>query len=199
MNFTFINSKYTPRPPMPYPMQMRVIAPPVQNIQPVVEPVKAIEDPSTKKVMLWGEPTWFLFHTIPEKLKPERFQKVKRDLVNIIIMICNNLPCPICAKHATEFMSRVNFNNIHSCDDLRSLFFRFHNEVNIRKGYPLFLEQDVQPKYQAAITNNIFTNFILAFDKKNRSMRLMSDDMYRGRIVEVIKKWLADNRQHFID
>ena len=149
--------------------------------------------------MTWGEPTWFFFHTLAEKIKPDKFLKIKRDLVNIIIMICNNLPCPVCSEHATAFMRRVNFNTINTAQDLKMLFFKFHNEVNVRKGYTLFTEEELNEKYPTAITNNVFANFIQVFERKSMSMKLMADSLHRARVMEVIKKWLTNNRQHFMD
>jgi hypothetical protein len=205
MNFTFINRNYRP------PVQSKNIIPPKTTILiplnsplpknvllPVPKPTVKI-DPPEKKAMTWGEPTWFFFHTLAEKMKPEKFPKIKRDLVNITKMICNNLPCPICSEHATAFMNRVNFNNINSREDLKLLFFRFHNEVNARKGYTIFTEDELHEKYPSAITNNIFNNFVQVFERKSTSMRLMADSLHRNRIMEVIKKWLFDNRSCFMD
>ena len=56
-----------------------------------------------KKTMKWGEPTWFMFHTLAEKIKPEYFQEIRMDLLNIIYTICTNLPCPDCARQSCRF------------------------------------------------------------------------------------------------
>ena len=98
-------------------------------------------DPKNKP-MKWGAPTWFLFHTLAEKVKPEHFQDIKKDLLNLIYTICSNLPCQMCAKHAVQYLNNVNFNNITTKESLRFMLHRFHNEVNRRKNVPEFpLEQ----------------------------------------------------------
>lgn len=207
MNFTFVRHNYQPPPPS-LPKNINPVSllrrpnmygagQPQRAIQP--EPPKPVVSPPEKKTMTWGEPTWFFFHTLAEKVKPDKFPKIKRDLVNIVRMICNNLPCPICAEHATAFMNKVNFNAINTRDNLKMLFFRFHNEVNMRKGYSLFTEDELNEKYPTAITNNIFGNFVQAFEKKNGSMKLMADNLHRGRVMVVIKQWLVENRQYFLD
>jgi len=61
------------------------------NEIPVPTPMK---EPPKKKTMKWGEPTWFMFHTLAEKIKPEYFSIVRVDFLNIINTICANLPWP---------------------------------------------------------------------------------------------------------
>ena len=45
----------------------------------------------------WGPCTWYLFHTLAEKVKEESFPLIKESLISLIIRICSNLPCPECA------------------------------------------------------------------------------------------------------
>ena len=67
----------------------------------------------------WGPPTWYLFHTLAEKVNDETFNNVKLDLIHIIKLICNNLPCPDCSMHASTKMSALNINMIKSKNDLK--------------------------------------------------------------------------------
>jgi len=93
--------------------------------------------PPVKK-MRWGEPTWFLFHTLAHKIKDEFFHEKKMEILNTISLICANLPCPNCANHATEYMKNINFYAIQTKQDLKNMLFQFHNVVNQRKGVPVF-------------------------------------------------------------
>lgn len=145
------------------------------------------------KKMKWGEPTWFLFHTLAEKIKPEYFQEVRLDILNIIFTICTNLPCPDCAKHATAFMNSVNFNTILTKDHLRFMLHRFHNEVNSRKGFPEFPLDKLSEKYSAANTINIIHYFMPFFENKHASIRMIADDMHRSRVALQIKAWFNKN------
>ena len=124
---------------------------PVYISQPVV--------PETKK-MIWGEPTWFFLHTITHKVKDESFGIVRQQLLHYIYAVCTNLPCPFCALHAKTYLDAVNFNTIHTKNDLKHVLFAFHNEVNKRKQYPIFDINELDVKYSSAITVNIFNNFI---------------------------------------
>lgn len=148
--------------------------------------------PATKK-MKWGEPTWFLFHTLAEKVKPEYFNDVRKDLLNIIYTICANLPCPNCASHATSYMKGVNFDTIITKDHLRILLYRFHNEVNRRKGFPEFPVEQLTEKYSKANTVNIIHYFMPFFEDKHASVRMIADDLHRSRIALQLKAWFNKN------
>ena len=73
----------------------------------------------------WGPCTWYLFHTLAEKMKPESFPIVKSDVVTMISRICANLPCPECAGHAQHKMGTLNVNHIRSKRDLQLIFTQF--------------------------------------------------------------------------
>jgi len=151
------------------------------------------------KPMKWGEPTWFLFHTIAEKIRPEYFTLLRKDLFDMIHQICSNLPCPICATHAKQYLASTNFATIQSKDHLRFFFHKFHNEVNQRKGFAIFPLDELSAKYEKANTVNMIHNFITYFeDKSPHSHRMISDNLYRQRIVSVIKLWFNKNIQYFL-
>ena len=44
--------------------------------------------PEKKDTMLWGAPTWYFFHTLAEKIKPEHFEDNKSQRVS------RNSTCP---------------------------------------------------------------------------------------------------------
>ena len=150
-----------------------------------------------KKSMKWGEPTWFMFHTLAEKIKPEYFPVIRQELFNIVIMVCSNLPCPDCARHAKHYMSGVNFSAIQSKDDLRILFHRFHNEVNKKKGFPQFPYEELSDKYGKANTVNIVHYFMSHFEDKHKSLRMIADDMHRARICSQLRAWFSKNIGYF--
>jgi hypothetical protein len=156
-----------------------------------------MEKPIEKSKMKWGEPTWFLFHVLAEKVKEESFLEIRSELLNKIYAICNNLPCPICAKHATDYMNNVNFMTIQSKDALRDLLFNFHNEVNKNKKYPLFPRNRLEEKYKMAVTVNIIKNFMKFFEDKQYNVQLISNKMHRDRLISILKVWFNENMSHF--
>ena len=150
-----------------------------------------------QKKMKWGQPTWFLFHTIAEKIKPDEFHYIRLELLNIISIICNNLPCPDCANHASEYMNKINKNTIRTKQDLKLMLFQFHNVVNQKKNFPLFSIDELDSKYSNANTINIIQNFMYHFQDKHHSLRMIANDIHRSRISEQLKLWFNANIQYF--
>lgn len=150
-----------------------------------------------ERKMKWGQPIWFLFHTLAEKVKVDDFPYIKKELFNNIVLICKNLPCPTCASHATDFMSKVNFNVINTKEELKTLLFQFHNVVNHKKGFPIFTRVELDEKYSKAVTMNIINNFLIHFQNKHRSIQMIADDMYRQRLSLLLKDWFITNINKF--
>lgn len=163
-----------------------------QSVQP---PIQTNEIP-VKKVK-WGEPTWFLFHVLSVKIKDDRFQMIRVDLLNQIYAICVNLPCPDCANHAKTYLDGINFNTIQTKSDLKKMLYIFHNIVNKRKGYPLFSYDQLDEKYSKAITMRIIQNFMIHFSDRSRSLKLLPTDLYRQRLYEQMKIWFNNNISAF--
>ena len=92
----------------------------------------AISTPPVIPKVKWGEPTWFLLHTLSVKIKDSEFGRVRQDLLNKIYAICTNLPCPTCSQHAKTYLDGINFNSIQTKEDLIKMLFVFHNSVNQR-------------------------------------------------------------------
>jgi hypothetical protein len=171
---------------------------PIVNMNPQVkkiEPQKPIKKERVKE-MLWGEPTWFLFHTLAEKIKETHFAELKNKLVSFIKQICNNLPCPECAQHATQYINGVNFDAIRNKSQLKILLHTFHNTVNNIKGYDKFDYTDID-KYNNAITINIIKNFFHHFGKKHYSVRMDISGHQRSIILRNFRKWLEENHYCF--
>ena len=172
---------------MPIRMSLLPQTPPPQTIQPVVS-----QAPAVGKVK-WGEPTWFLFHTLSVKIRDSEFSRIRPQLLNYMYAICINLPCPDCANHAKAYLDGVNFNSIQTKEQFKRLFYDFHNEVNRRKGYAFFPYDELDEKYSKAITGNIILNFMAHFSDRNRSIKLLATDLYRQQLCKVLKQWFNEN------
>ena len=145
---------------------------------------------------VWGPPTWILFHTLIAKLTDDGFNTIGLQLFNYIKRICNNLPCPDCAQHATQFLSRVNMATIKTKDDLRNTMYIFHNMVNKRKKKPMYHVNDLE-KYKSNNSVEKYNNFIMHFKTKG-NMKLLADSFQRKLLVNDFKKWLMTNIRFFI-
>jgi len=165
-------------------------------MQPPATQQVVVTVPPEKKIK-WGEPTWFLFHTLSVKIKDSEFSKIRMDLLNQIYAICINLPCPDCANHARAYLDGINFNAIQTKTDLKKMLHAFHNELNRRKNYPLFPFDQIDDKYSKAITNRIIQNFMLHFSDRNRSIKLLPSDLYRQRLCVSLKEWFNDHISQF--
>ena len=148
------------------------------------------------KKMKWGEPTWFLLHTLCEKVKDEHFNEIRASLLNIIYLICTNLPCPDCSAHAKQYLDKINMNMIQTKDQLKRVMFDFHNTLNVRKQFRIFKYDDLT-KYSNARTINIIYNFMAYYDVKNRSIHMISNDIYRNNMIAKIKDWFNQNIKYF--
>lgn len=193
----FLNSTIRPELPsrrfienikMPYGSKGGVAPPP--------PPPPPSSNPPAKK-MLWGEPTWFFLHTISHKVKEESFYIIKKDLLSIMYSICSNLPCPDCASHAKDHLNSINFNSIQTKEQLKLMFFHFHNLVNQKKHFPEFPITNLDEKYSKANLQNIINHFIKYYTNASGAIRMLSEDFHRKQIVENMIKWLNRNFKHF--
>ena len=85
--------------------------------------------PTTAK-LVWGPPIWYFFHTIAHKIKESSYSFLKNDLFNHIILVCSNLPCPTCSKHASQYLESVESRKLQTKQDFKLMLFQFHNVVN---------------------------------------------------------------------
>ena len=151
------------------------------------------EQPKPENKMTWGEPIWFLFHTLAQKVKNESFPFIKDSLLKNIYSICSFLPCPACANHAVEYLNKINFSTIQNKEDLINMLYVFHNEINKRKNISVFNFSEVEKKYSTAITINILKNFMHTFEKRNKSIRMISNEYHKKNYIVELKNWLNAN------
>jgi hypothetical protein len=145
----------------------------------------------------WGPSTWYLFHTMAEKIKESEFNKLKDEILNVIKTICMNLPCPTCMQHATEYITRLNKNSIKNKEDLKIFLFNFHNDVNIRRNVSIFSLKELNDKYSNANTMNIIRHFVEIYQYKNKGFHMISSEIQRQRQLEYLKTWFNNNIQSF--
>jgi hypothetical protein len=111
----------------------------------------------------WSIPTWYFMHGFAEKINSEFY---KNNYVNCWILvyknICNNLPCPICRYHASNYIKNIKHSDINTKEKLINYIYEFHNDVNIKLG------KNIYPKHKL----NIYKNLILhaAFNKMYKNI-----------------------------
>ena len=77
------------------------------------------------------------------------------------------------------------------------MLFNFHNSVNMRKGLPIFPREQLDEKYNTAITINIINNFYYNFDKSSHNQKMAANGFHRTRTIQRMKTWIAKNIYYF--
>jgi hypothetical protein len=143
----------------------------------------------------WGTPTWYFFHSLAEQVKEEEFINIKEELFNIFKSICSCLPCNECTQHANDYIKRIRFNNIKNKEDFKNVLFMFHNEVNMRKGKPVFTNYDM---YKGSKLQNVYNNFKTAYTHNYNLNRGFMDTMYRKNTINTIESFFKNKKDCFI-
>lgn len=143
----------------------------------------------------WGPSTWMFIHTLAEKIKEDKFPLIGSSLIQVLIQICNNLPCPECAQHAKQFWTKVKTANIKTKAELINLLFVFHNIVNKRKNIQLFKHDNLNI-YKPQNLIQTYNMFSRNFNTRG-NMNLINDSFRREIMLKSLRKWLMINIVHF--
>jgi hypothetical protein len=125
-------------------------------------------------IQSWGNITWEFFHTLAESIDSQKFPEVRSELINIIKNTCYNLPCPICAKHATDTMSNCYINKIITKNDFVEFLRQLHNIVNIILNKKTYSEEEIKNMYNNSNINNVTNNFIKRYSTRTFNIRLIN-------------------------
>jgi len=140
---------------------------------------------------VWGPPTWCLFHVLAENINEETYNVAFPQLFVFIKRICAFLPCPDCAKHATQLLNKLTPNDLSSKEKLKNTFYIFHNMVNKKKLKGLYNYANME-KYKFIPLPSAFNNFVNVFNTKG-NMNLLTDAFHRKMILTEFKTWLLKN------
>jgi hypothetical protein len=143
----------------------------------------------------WGPIIWCFIHTLVEKIKEDQFNNIGFQTFNIIKQFCKNLPCPECSSHATQFLSKINFNFIKTKNDLKSLMYVFHNVVNKNKKKELFNVAYLN-MYKNKNLIKAYNDFVSVYHTRGNT-KLMADSFARDITMKQLKSFLLNNRQYF--
>ena len=138
----------------------------------------------------WGNITWFLFHSLAERIKEEYFSDLKTRLLEFITTTCENLPCPICAGHATETLKLANIGNIKTKGDFIEFLRQFHNIVNIKLNKPVFKKEEVLMKYKTGYLSIIIKQFFKIYTHNYNNMSALMSAFQRKIFITQQKAFL---------
>lgn len=149
---------------------------------------------------VWGPAIWNLFHTLAEKIKPEKFNKVKFALYNQIQIIAYNLPCPICSSGAKVYFNVINkfmVNQVKEKEDFKNFIYLFHNYVNKKKSKPLFNRINLDEQYKKKKLPDVINTFSNCYESKGVFTEMHSS-MNRKFILKNFLKFIKNFNDCFI-
>ena len=144
---------------------------------------------------LWGSNIWYLFHSLIYKIKEDKFNDAKNDLIYVIKNISANLPCPECSSHAQELLNKVDFNKINNKNEFKTMLFNFHNVINKKLNKPLFNIDNLDTKYNNCNIDVCYNNFKIIFSSNSNIPQLMSNSFHRKQQLPLIMQKLVALKQ----
>ena len=146
----------------------------------------------------WSIPTWIFFHTFAAKINEKFYIKNRKMVLFIIKIICRNLPCSECSKHASIFMENVNIHNVKTKQDFIKMLWTFHNSVNKRTGKKTFKEENLG-KYNNFRMDYAFINFINNYSTRFGFLTggVMTNLFTRRNISKNLTNWMRTNWKYF--
>lgn len=143
----------------------------------------------------WGNAYWDLFHTLSYKLKVDA---KANELYNHFYTLSSILPCPICKKHAMEYLSKIKKNSIHNREALINLFFNFHNNVNEKLKKKQFSKEEFENLYSKKKIVDTLNQFSRIYFKNNINKGIDIDLLTRKQFFPNFVNFIKSNRHLFI-
>ena len=146
----------------------------------------------------WGPIIWKLLHCLTIKIKEDSFPKKKNELINTILSIFSNLPCPHCSSHALSLSKRLNITNINDKNNLIKALYIIHNLVN-KKLKKKELSYDIIETYNNYNTKEVVVDYVNAINKSNYSERMMLYNFKKKQFINIFTKFIKANIDIFHD
>ena len=140
--------------------------------------------------MHWGTITWIFFHTMAEKIKDDKFEIGRSFLLNTIVTLCHNLPCPDCRQHAIRTLQAHPIGVVTTKEQLKSSLHSFHNSVNLHRRKKTY-DVSVLEKYKTASLRKAYSILTTVF--QTSSHRLMLDQMARKQMFVDLTREMNKN------
>uniref|UniRef100_A0A6C0C210 thiol oxidase n=1 Tax=viral metagenome TaxID=1070528 RepID=A0A6C0C210_9ZZZZ len=94
---------------------------------------------------IWSVPCWLFFHGFAARINKEFYDNNYLKIwISVYQNICLNLPCPMCRKHAVDYISKSKEQEINTKEKLIIYLFNFHNYVNLRINKPQYKIDDLE-------------------------------------------------------
>ena len=150
------------------------------------------------KKALWGPIIWKTLHCLTYKIKDEHFPTQKTKLIDIIIKICSNLPCPVCSNHAQGMIKKYRLQFIKNKQDLIRILFFMHNEVNKRLKKVEF-KFDNLTIYDSLRFRDVLTEYYNININMHLGEKMMLYSFHRKKFLTIFKEYVNQHIQYFSD
>ena len=141
----------------------------------------------------WGPCVWKVLHTLTIKIKDECFEGQRKRLVEMIQLICNNLPCPICSSHATTYLKKHRFSQIKTKEQLIQCIFEMHNDVNKRLKKKPFLFDSLILSYENMTFREVLNDYYIRLTTTNFGEKMMLYSFHRKLFLKEFRHYIISN------
>tara|TARA_B100000424_G_C22901168_1_gene479270 strand:- start:210 stop:668 length:459 start_codon:yes stop_codon:yes gene_type:complete len=145
----------------------------------------------------WGPCIWKTLHVLTIKIKDEAFNEQRKKLIDMLIQMCSNLPCPICSSHAMIMIRKYNLKNMKTKEGLIKTLFLMHNEVNGRLKKPLFVYDTLIPTYKAYNTREIMSDYYNKNIRMKFGEKMMLHSFHRKTFLMSFIRYIRQNIDKF--
>ena len=147
-----------------------------------------------KEELYWGKLTWGLFHTMSEKINDTT---QLNNIINMIVLICNYLPCPYCRSHAKTYITRKPINKlVRTKEELKKYLFDFHNVVNMKTKKPIYQPQILE-QYAKINLYTLLKNWVIYFRIFNITPYTIKEHTEREKIKNQVNNYLLSIKDKF--
>jgi len=145
----------------------------------------------------WGPIVWNLLHCIACKIKPDFFALEKGNILKMISGICQNLPCPTCATHASSIIRKYKDSMLLTKDDLIKMILILHNTVNRRLKKNIYNIKDLTI-YDKKCFKDVLIEYYIMMKKSNYSEKMILNSFHKSEFLKIFYKYFASNMSNFL-
>ena len=153
-----------------------------------------------KNTIMWGPATRKLLHILASKVDNQFFVNKKNEILDLIKLICFNLPCPTCSQHSKQIIIPIFTNKITTKELLIDFLFSFHNHVNERSGKPQIKKENLK-KYENMNLGIAIHNFKIFYAKSYNNntfhLNLQYNQTKRKNVVNKTINFINKNLKFF--
>jgi hypothetical protein len=145
------------------------------------------------KKSVWGPIIWRFLHLITLRIKDDFFVNERLQVIKLITQICQNLPCPNCSLHATQYLKSHKIQLCKTKADLQTIIFNLHNDANKRLNKEIIGFDKLNDLYSDYNFEQCALIFLRLCKEKNYVQRMMLDNLQRKRFVAEYVEYMKHN------